>query len=120
MYLRNFSSAFNYSAKHYFILYDTSLSPERLTLSIIFFLFLRNDSKYRFILPLPLLPSLLLDTNNLKLPFDSDMFKTILHANKDMEEGSLYLSSMGLIYMKFRTSEIMSEYYMIRRAETNF
>ena len=58
--------------------------------------------------------------NNLKIPFDSDMFKTILHANKDMEEGSLYLSSMGLIYMKFRTSEIMSEYYMIRRAETNF
>ena len=58
--------------------------------------------------------------NNLKIPFDSDMFKTILHANKDMEQGSLYLSSMGLIYMKFRTSEIMSEYYMIRRAETNF
>ena len=58
--------------------------------------------------------------NNLKIPFDSDMFKTILHANKDMEEGSLYLSSMGLIYMKFRTSEITSEYYMIRRAETNF
>ena len=58
--------------------------------------------------------------DNLKLPFDSDMFKTILHANKDMEEGSLFLSSMGLMYMKFKTSAISSEYYMVRRAETNF
>ena len=38
---------------------------------------------------------------DIKLPFNSDTFKTILHANKDMEGGKMYLSSMGLIQLDF-------------------
>ena len=57
---------------------------------------------------------------NLKIPFNSDTFKTILNANKDMEEGELNISSMGLIEMKFKSDSISSEYYMVRKAETEF
>jgi len=57
---------------------------------------------------------------NLKIPFNSDTFKTILNANKDMEEGTLNISSMGLIEMKFKSDSISSEYYMVRKAETEF
>jgi hypothetical protein len=37
-----------------------------------------------------------------------------------MEEGTLNISSMGLIEMKFKTDSISSEYYMVRKAETEF
>jgi hypothetical protein len=65
---------------------------------------------------------------NLKLPYNSDIFKTILSANKDMENGKLYLSSMGLMKLSFNTdylnnnevSYISSDYFIIRREETNF
>ena len=57
---------------------------------------------------------------SLKIPFNSDTFKTILHANKDMEEGTLNISTMGLIEMKFKTESISSEYFMVRKAETDF
>jgi len=57
---------------------------------------------------------------DLKIPFNSDTFKTILHANKDMEEGTLNISSLGLIEMKFKTESISSEYFMVRKAETSF
>ena len=38
-----------------------------------------------------------INSNNLKIPFNSDMFKTIIHSNKDMEGGKLYVSEMGLL-----------------------
>jgi len=57
---------------------------------------------------------------NMKLPFNSDMLKTILQANKDMEGGKLYLSSMGLMKLEFSHEGIKSEYFMVRRTETNF
>jgi hypothetical protein len=57
---------------------------------------------------------------NMKLPFNSDMLKTILQANKDMEGGKLYLSSMGLMKLEFSHEGIKSEYFMVRRVETNF
>tara|TARA_R110001632_G_scaffold57136_1_gene139762 strand:- start:10097 stop:10831 length:735 start_codon:yes stop_codon:yes gene_type:complete len=56
----------------------------------------------------------------LKLPFNSDIFKTILNFNKDMEEGKLYLSSMGLMKLEFKSSKTTSEYYLIRKADTTF
>jgi len=56
----------------------------------------------------------------MKLPFNSDMLKTILQANKDMEGGSLYLSTMGLMKLEFDKDLIASEYFMVRRAETEF
>ena len=58
--------------------------------------------------------------SNIEIPFDSGMFKTILSANKDMEEGTLWLSDKGLLRMKFKTNDITSEYFMIRRANSEF
>ena len=57
---------------------------------------------------------------NLKLPFNSDMMKTILQANKDMDGGKLYLSTMGLMRLQFSNNGISSDYFMVRRAETSF
>lgn len=57
---------------------------------------------------------------DIKLPFNSDTFKTILQANKDMGGGKLYLSSMGLMKMEFESEDINSEYFMVRKAETEF
>jgi len=57
---------------------------------------------------------------DIKLPFNSDTFKTILQANKDMEGGKMYLSSMGLINLEFSSDEIFSKYFIVRKAETEF
>ena len=57
---------------------------------------------------------------DIKLPFNSDMFKTILYANKDMEGGKLLLSSMGLMKLSFELDGISSNYYMIRCAEAEY
>jgi len=59
-------------------------------------------------------------SNDIKLPFNSDMFKTILYANKDAEGGTLQLGEMGLMCLKFQTNSISSEYFMVRKAETEF
>ena len=48
------------------------------------------------------------------------MFKTIIHSNKDMEGGKLYLSEMGLLNLKFQKDDISSEYFMVRKAEREF
>tara|TARA_R100001509_G_C4857163_1_gene212128 strand:- start:261 stop:995 length:735 start_codon:yes stop_codon:yes gene_type:complete len=57
---------------------------------------------------------------DIKLPFNSDTFKTILQANKDMEGGKMYLSSMGLIQLDFKLDDISSRYFIVRKAETEF
>ena len=57
---------------------------------------------------------------DIKLPFNSDTFKTILSANKDMEGGKMYLSSMGLIQLDFELDDISSRYFVVRKAETEF
>ena len=57
---------------------------------------------------------------SMKIPYNSDTFKTVIHANKDMEEGTMKISSMGLIEFKFKTEKVSSEYYMVRKAETDF
>ena len=59
-------------------------------------------------------------SDGLKLPFNSDMFKTILQANKDAEGGQLCLGEMGLMNLQFKTDTISSEYFMVRKAETEF
>ena len=56
----------------------------------------------------------------MRIPYNSDTFKTIIHANKDMEEGTMKISSMGLIEFKFKNEDVSSEYYMVRKAETDF
>jgi len=61
-----------------------------------------------------------IDELNLNIPFNSDTFKTILNFNKDMEEGKLYLSNMGLMKLEFKTDDTVSEYFLIRKAETSY
>jgi len=57
---------------------------------------------------------------DMKVPFNSNMFKTILAANKDMNGGKLYLSSIGLMKLEFNSEDITSEYFISRKFETSF
>ena len=79
IYSSNFSCAFNKSIKHYFILYDISSSPERLTFSIIFLLFFKYDPKKLFILSRPFFPSFLLDINYLKSSINFILKKLVVN-----------------------------------------
>lgn len=55
-----------------------------------------------------------------EIPFNSDIFKNILQANKDLESGTLYLSYQGLMKMEFKSEDTTSEYYMVRKEESSF
>ena len=57
---------------------------------------------------------------DISIPFKSDMFRSILQANKDQDYGLLKLSSTGLLHLQFKSNLISSEYYMIRKADENF
>jgi len=62
-----------------------------------------------------------INIQEMKLPFNSNLFKTILQANKDMTEGKMYLSSKGLMKLEFKTEDkIKSEYFMVRKESTDF
>lgn len=52
--------------------------------------------------------------DNIKTPFDSDVFKDVLAANKDMDKGTLRLNSDGMLKLNFESENIKSEYYIIR------
>ena len=55
-----------------------------------------------------------------ELPFNSDIFKNILQANKDLESGNIYLSYQGLMKLEFKTEDTTSEYYMVRKEQSAF
>jgi hypothetical protein len=57
---------------------------------------------------------------DIKLPFNSDMLRLILQSNKESEFGTFYLSDEGLIKLEFTNELVDSEYYMVRRQETQF
>ncbi len=54
---------------------------------------------------------------NIKIRYNSDMFKTILNANKDVDEGIFKISKEGLMYLAFQNEEIESEYYMVPKED---
>jgi hypothetical protein len=56
----------------------------------------------------------------IEIPFNSDIFKNILQANKDLENGTLYLSYQGLMKLEFKSEDTTSEYYMVRKEESAF
>ena len=58
--------------------------------------------------------------DNVSIPFNSDMFKTILNVNKDLEAGTLYLSYKGLMKLEFKSENTTGTYYMIRKEESAF
>jgi hypothetical protein len=56
----------------------------------------------------------------IEIPFNSDMFRNILKENKDLEEGYIWLSYQGLMKLEFKSENIASTYYMVRREESAF
>ena len=51
---------------------------------------------------------------DIEIPFDSDIFKDILSANKDMSTGVLKISEVGMLKLNFTTEETESEYFIAR------
>ena len=49
----------------------------------------------------------------MKIKYNSNMLKTILQANKDMEDGKFKISNAGLMYFYFTDGVVESEYYMV-------
>jgi hypothetical protein len=54
------------------------------------------------------------------IPFNSDMFKNILQANKDLDEGFIYLNYEGLMKIEFKSENTTSTYYAVRKEESAF
>ena len=54
-----------------------------------------------------------INKENIKIRYNSDMLKTILNANKDVDEGVFKISKEGLMHLSFKNDEIESEYYMV-------
>ena len=52
--------------------------------------------------------------SDIEIPFDSDIFKDILNANKDMDSGTLKLSEQGMLKLNFYSEEVKSEYFVAR------
>ena len=56
--------------------------------------------------------------DSIKLPFNSNIFKDILNANKDMSYGTLKLSEAGMIKLNFYSEDdLMSSEYFVARNE---
>jgi DNA topoisomerase VI subunit A len=50
----------------------------------------------------------------LKTPYNADIFKEILKANKTCESGEIFVYSEGLLVVKFIDNQIESKYYLVR------
>ena len=53
-------------------------------------------------------------SNDLSIPFNSDIFKDILNANKDQNTCYLKLSNEGILKLQFSSDDIESEYFVAR------
>jgi hypothetical protein len=58
--------------------------------------------------------------SNIELPFNSNLFKTILNVNKDLDSGTLRISSKGLMKLEFVSGDTFCEYYLVRKESTKF
>jgi|TARA_Y100000114_G_scaffold134938_1_gene135446 hypothetical protein len=55
-----------------------------------------------------------INDTNLSIPFNSDIFKDILNANKDQDTCSLKMSKEGILKLTFGSETINSEYFIAR------
>ena len=55
-----------------------------------------------------------INESDISVPFDSDIFKSILNSNKDMPTGKLQLSKKGMMKLTFNSDDIESVYYIAR------
>ena len=54
------------------------------------------------------------------VPFDSNLFKEILKANKDYHRGEVYINKKGLLQADFYDGDnLFTNYYLVRRQENN-
>ena len=49
------------------------------------------------------------------LGFNSDLFKEILTANKDIDEANLSINLDGLMKLEFKSNNIKSVYYLVKK-----
>lgn len=54
------------------------------------------------------------NSDRISLPFNSEIFKEILVANKDMGGGVISISEKGLMVMEFEKNEIKTKYFLVR------
>ena len=55
------------------------------------------------------------DKKEFELAFNSDLFKEILSCNKDAEQAKLFVNLEGLIKLEFKTENIISTYYIVKK-----
>ena len=55
----------------------------------------------------------MINKEDMKIKYNSNMMKTIFNANKDISEGKFKISNAGLMYLHFTDGVIESEYYMV-------
>jgi len=61
-----------------------------------------------------------INDSNIQLPFNSNIFKTILNVNKDLDYGTLKISSKGLMKLEFVSGDTSCKYYLVRKESTKF
>jgi hypothetical protein len=54
-------------------------------------------------------------TNSISIPFDPNILKEILSANKDAENGKLSISTEGLMKLEFQSNDLKVVYYIVRK-----
>jgi len=52
-----------------------------------------------------------------KVPFNSEMLKTVLSNNKDADSATMSLNTQGLLKLVFSGENWTSTYYMVRKAD---
>jgi len=50
-----------------------------------------------------------------ELAFNSDLFKEILSANKDVDEAKLFINLQGLIKLEFKSKTTTNKYYLVQK-----
>lgn len=60
-----------------------------------------------------------IDDPNLNLPFNSDHLKMILHSNRKLGGGKMFISNLGLMKIEFGGEGTESEYFMVRKADNH-
>jgi hypothetical protein len=57
------------------------------------------------------------DVLDFKVPFNSEMLKTVLSSNKDANSAIMSLNTQGLLKLVFKGENWTSTYYMVRKAD---
>lgn len=55
-----------------------------------------------------------------KTPYNSEFFKMIMIANKNMDSGEIFMSKMGLMKISFKSNDTTCEYFMVRKPISTF